>query len=80
MPQTINAKFRCRSVEQVDGSPILENVKLQAIQADSPINKQWSKWTPSGELTMAISNVEAQGSIVAGKDYIITIREAAEGE
>ena len=81
MAKNIKAKFRCSSVEKVDaGTEVLEKVKLQPVYAETGINKQWSQHTPSGELTMQISNREAQGFIEPGKEYILDIRLAEEGE
>lgn len=59
---------------------MIESSTLNAVHADSPINKQWSVYTPCAELTISITNEKAQGYLQPGKDYIVTIREAAEGE
>ncbi|MBL9115498.1 MAG: hypothetical protein JNJ83_10880 [Verrucomicrobiaceae bacterium] len=80
MPDSIIAKLRCRKVTRHDSSPVQEDVELNAVHADSPINKQWATYTPSASLSMSIDNEAAHGLIQPGKDYIITIREAAEGE
>ncbi len=34
-----------------------EEVQFQAVMGDE--NKEWSKWTPSGQLSMSITNPEA---------------------
>lgn len=57
-----------------------ENVHLNAVYGEDGINKQWSKWTPAGSLNLSISNPDAQGFFRAGKEYIVTIREAQPGE
>lgn len=77
MSKSIVAKFRCHGVEK-QGE--IENVTLGAVCDDSPENKEWSKWTPSGQLTMAISNPEAQGAFEQGKCYKLTLTEYPAGE
>lgn len=38
---------------------------------DHDSNKQWSKWTPSGELTLQITNPEIFPELVNGKAYFV---------
>lgn len=76
----LKAKFTCNSVAVDAGSPNVETVHLRPVHADSGVNKEWSKYTPSGELKMVITNPEAQGKIKPGQEYILDIREAQEGE
>lgn len=47
------------------------NVTLQPIY-DEGANSQWSKYTPSGELQMTITNPEAYNQFVLGKAYLLT--------
>lgn len=42
---------------------------------DDDPNKEWSKWTPAGELTMLITNPEAFRQIETGQEYYVEIRK-----
>ena len=44
-------------------------MKLQALAG--PGNEEWSKWTPSGELSMSITNPAAIAEFEVGKDYYL---------
>jgi hypothetical protein len=77
MPKKITAKFSCWEAET---KPHGEQINCLAVADDSETNKAWSEATPAGQLTMTISNPGAQGFFQAGKEYIVEIREAGEGE
>jgi hypothetical protein len=36
---------------------------------DDKANREWSKWTPSGELRLTITNPDAYNQFVIGKTY-----------
>lgn len=80
----VRAKFRCttktsRTSVGAYGKPEpvdQEEVTLQAVMG--PENEEWSKWTPSGSLTMTISNKAAVEKFTVGKEYFLDIT-AAEG-
>lgn len=70
----LRAKFVVNSVKRVaqnDGSIMQEEIFLNAVYADTGVNKLWSKWTPNGSLTMTISNSEAMGKVLPGQFYFI---------
>jgi hypothetical protein len=73
----LTAKLRCRSVERLDAGPgqVVENLKLSAVPGDSAENAEWSRWTPTAELSLSISREAVQGRLSPGKDYLITIQE-----
>jgi hypothetical protein len=80
---TTRAKFRCTKVQQVstcsaDGiyADKQEEVVLSAVCGKT--NEQWSKWTPSGTLTMTINNPDAQGKFKPTQCYYLDITEAPE--
>lgn len=77
MCHMLRAKFMVVHVtKHSDGS---EGVELSAANGrKDTANAQWSKWTPSGRLTMTINNPDAQGRLVPGKYYFLDISEAAE--
>ena len=75
---TIRAKFVCEAVtkrETSDGA-INDEVKLRAVYATEGDNAEWSKWTPSGELSMTITNPACAGAFEPGKSYYLDISEA----
>jgi hypothetical protein len=74
---SVRAKFMCSSVtKNHDGG---EGVALYAANGkNGTANAQWSKWTPGGNLTLTISNPEAQGRLVPGRYYFIDIDETTE--
>jgi hypothetical protein len=82
MPEIVKAKFRC--IEKAErasqygtaGSVNGSVVKLAAVAGDE--NKEWSRYTPWGNLEMQIDNPAAMDQFVVGKDYILTF-EKCEG-
>jgi len=72
---SIRAKFRCTSVVKYptgDG----ETVRLGAVHGGaSDANKSWSKFTPSGDLRLHITNPEAEGKFVPGNYYFLDFTE-----
>jgi len=77
--KTLRAKFTCWHVA---GDQYGENVELSAVYSDDPKdpNHSWSQATPSGTLTMFISNPEARGVFEQGKEYYLDIAEATPEE
>lgn len=69
----IRAKFECLEVKLSRSS---DDIALGAVTNDSPENKQWSQWTPSGHLTLQIANPGARGFFKPGKIYFLDIIEA----
>lgn len=53
-----------------------EQVRLDAVYSDDPENSNhlWSKWTPSGQLDMLITNPDALRFLQPGVEYIVEIR------
>lgn len=68
----IVAKFQCQSVTRNHYKD--EVTKFTA--ATGPGNESWSQYTPSGELSIAITNPEAQGKFEPGVDYLLTFEPA----
>jgi hypothetical protein len=76
------AKFRCIEtrrqvlkgawglVGEVDAVYVVFNALM------GPENEEWSKWTPSGQLSMNITNPALLDAFQPGKDYFIDISEA----
>ena len=58
--------LRCKfKVERVVRTSDGRDVRLRAVTADSEENKSWSKYTPSGELALAVTN-EAAFAMIDG--------------
>ena len=81
---SVVAKFRCVEVKKNEdhsderNDPVL--VRLQAVFGgeNDEANRSWSKWTPSGELFMSITNPAAHAEFKTGRCYFITVAEAPE--
>lgn len=69
----IRAKFVCASVEKTMTSEV---VKLCAVMATTEENKAWSKYTPNGQLSLTITNSEAQGHFEPGAEYFLDVTPA----
>ena len=68
---SIRAKMVCTVAEE-DGCGN-ERLYLVPVVDDGGSNAQWSKWTPGGELHLSISNPDAKGQHVVGKEYYVDI-------
>lgn len=66
----LRAKFQCNSV-QMYGDKGVEIVWAHAVYGDSEDNKSWSEATPSGQLSMTISNPSAQGVLKVGDEFYL---------
>ncbi len=63
------------NITRKEGEPPEQvNVTLQPIY-DEGSNKSWSKWTPSGELRMTITNPAAFEQIQRGKTFRVELVE-----
>ncbi|HDH1557710.1 TPA: hypothetical protein PIU59_002999 [Klebsiella quasipneumoniae subsp. similipneumoniae] len=69
---SVRAKFQCNSINKsLDNTSAVVN--LMAITTGSAENETWSKYTPSGQLQMVISNPAAFEQFELGKEYFIDI-------
>ena len=69
----LSAKMLCDGVlHGVDS----QKPTLRAVTADTPENKEWSQWTPSGSLELFINNKTAFGRLTPGKEYYVDIYES----
>lgn len=81
---TVQAKFVCRYIDEPiyikqsrETHPQLEHeecrvVHLSAVRQDEDDNNQWSKWTPSGDIQMYVTNPAAFAEYEVGASYILT--------
>lgn len=73
----LRAKFRVNAVEkQGENELVTLNAVASALPNDP--NHEWSKYTPSGELRMTLSNPDAQGKLEQGKSYFLDLTPAEE--
>lgn len=69
----IRAKMVCSAItKDASGN---ESVTLYPVTSGSDENKQWSKWTPGGQLQLSISNPDAQGKFTPAKEYFVDVSE-----
>jgi len=78
----MRAKFKVNSVKRIpftsQEGKYYEEVRMQAVcSADkNSEDNQFSEATPSGELTMNVSNPNAHGFLQEGKSYYLDFTEA----
>lgn len=75
-PTKLRCKMRVSSVvhnKNTDGSTESEELTLSAVTADTPENKQWSKWTPNASFKMTINNPSAIGLISKGHEFYVDL-------
>ncbi|MEH1300974.1 hypothetical protein V7I42_08210 [Raoultella ornithinolytica] len=72
---SVRAKIQCNSIQKSpDNTSAVVN--LSAVTTGSADNETWSKYTPSGQLQMVISNPAAFEQFEQGKEYFIDIHSA----
>jgi hypothetical protein len=70
---TTRCKFYAAEVTQYPGDPVTHGVTLRAVTSGSDENKEFFRYTPSGELKL--SSLKHQPCEV-GKQYYLDITEA----
>jgi hypothetical protein len=70
---TVKAKFVVNSI--TDHGNDHKQVNLSAAVAGDG-NKEWSKYTPSGSLTMLVTNPAASEQFIVGAEYLLTFEPA----
>lgn len=69
---TVRAKMKCESVEKQSEEQI--KVTLRAVtDGSSEENKSFSKYTPSADLNLTITNPECFDKFEQGKQYYVDI-------
>jgi hypothetical protein len=74
----VRAKFKCESVSPTinDSEEGLANIKLSAVIDGSEENKEFFRWTPSGQLILSCVNPNVNKQFEVGKEYYIDISPA----
>lgn len=67
---SVRAKFKCHAITSREGSKEIELGAVTSSGEGDP-NKSWSKYTPSGNLKMSITNPEAFEQFEVGKEYFL---------
>ena len=68
----VQAKFKvyqANVTNKPDGSFDRVDVRMNAVYG--PENEPWSKYTPSGQLNMSITNENLKDQFQVGQDYIL---------
>ncbi len=82
----MRAKMHCDVVEDLKSGATpeaqakwCETIRLSAVYGkDGSANAQWSKATPSGQVSLSITNPEAWGHFKQGGFYFVDFSEAPE--
>lgn len=63
-----------RSADQ-NGDIQSEEITASAVYSDKDgtANKQWSRWTPQGQLKFTVSNQAALGKVLPGQFYYVDL-------
>lgn len=70
----VRAKMRCVSVSRDQQTTV---VRMEPVVSGSAENAEWSRWTPSGELRLGITNDKpAAGAFTPGAEYLVDITPA----
>lgn len=80
MSAILRCKMRVLNVthnKAADGSTENEQVTLTAVCSDTPENKEWSKWTPSGSFSITINNPGAFGKLSKGHEFFVDFTPVA---
>lgn len=70
----VRAKFKC--TEKTYRADDTQNIKMSPVIGESPENKSFYKWTPSGSIELLCLNPNASDKFVVGKEYYIDFTEA----
>lgn len=75
---SVRAKFKCVSVE--DSNPTVsegcKNIRLDAVIEGSDENKEFFRWTPSGQISIGCVNEAANKQFEIGKEYYVDFTPA----
>jgi len=72
---SVVAKFFVQTITEHSHTQGAKQVTLRAVSRGEE-NKEWSKYTPSGEITMQILNEVAAEEFVLGKEYLVRFSPA----
>lgn len=70
----VRAKFKVTSVTQSSGS--LKTVQLQPVISGSEENKQFFKYTPSGQISLGVLNEAAAEQFAVDQEFYVDFTPA----
>lgn len=68
----VHARFRCDSVLQCENQA---TIKLEPVTRNNQGNEEWSRWTPSGSISLTVTVPETVAAFMPGKIYAITFEQ-----
>lgn len=74
--KTILTKFKVAST--TDFGDNSQEVKMTAVISGSEENKSFSKYTPSGDIRLHITNPEILDFFIAGEEYYVRLEKSYE--
>lgn len=74
----VRAKFKLQEMKIVASNPdeVSAVMTFNAVYGDGKENKEWSKYTPSGQLTMTVTNPGAVSKFQVGCEYYLDFTKA----
>lgn len=75
----LRLKMSISSVKRLadqSGAITAEEITAYCVTSGSDANKEWSKWTPYGELKFTVTNPEAFGQCLPGQFVHLTMTPA----
>ncbi len=77
----VRAKFKVSSYETyLDRGEELRRIKLNVVVDGSPENKEFFKWTPSGQIDIGTLNRKAWEQFPLGREMYVDFSNATEPE
>ena len=70
----VQARMFVKSVKQTSHAPEAREVELSAVSRGEEA-KEWSKYTPSANLTMWITNPSAHEQFEVGREFLLTFED-----
>lgn len=74
---TLRLKMSISSLKKVadnEGNVSAEEITLSCVYGkEGTANAQWSKWTPSGQLTFTVNNPDAFGKVLPGQFFFVDL-------
>jgi hypothetical protein len=70
----VRAKFKVTSITELTGGA--KEIKLYPVTSGSEENKEFFKYTPSGEIRLGVLNEEAAKQFVIDREYFVNFTPA----
>lgn len=74
---SVRGKFRLVEVAELDWNDTARKLTFQAVCNDTPENKRFHKYTPTGQISMVVDNPEAMKNFQLRKEYYVDFTEAS---